>query len=220
MAVSAISVSVEKRSPGRVLPLGGVAFVVLVVFAFAGLSSDTPGIEDSASTINAFYDAHHWKEIVAALLVAASTPFLVVFGTSLASALWPTDRAHRPFWQVVVAGGSALAGASWILAAVIHFTLADAADQKGMSGSALQTLNALDADTWIAFNGGMGVLMLGAAGALLARKVHPVLGWIALLDGILLFIPYADFFGLIVSGLWIIVTSVLLFRRGATLADA
>jgi hypothetical protein len=92
--------------------------------------------------------------------------------------------------------------------------------QKGMSGSALQTLNALDADTWIAFNGGMGVLMLGAAGALLARKVHPVLGWIALLDGILLFIPYADFFGLIVSGLWILVTSVLLFRRGAAFADA
>jgi hypothetical protein len=220
MAVSAISVAAGERSAARLLPLGGVVFVALVVIAFAGLSGDSPGIADSAATINAYYDSHHGREMIAALVVAAATPFLVLFGTSLASALWPSDGGRRPFWQMVLAGGSALGGAMWLVSAVIHFTLADAADQKGMSGGALQALNALDTDTWIAFNGGMGVLMLGAAGALLARKVRPALGWIALFDGILLFIPYADFFGLIVSGLWIIVTSVLLFRRGAAFASA
>jgi hypothetical protein len=220
MAVSAIAVPARERSAGRLLPLGGVVFVLLVVIAFAGFNGDTPGVEDSAATINSFYDSHHVREILAALLVAAAAPFLVVFGTSLASALWSSEGGRRPFWQAVLVAGSALAGACWLLAAVIHFTLADAANHKGMGAGALQALNALDADTWIAFNGGMGVLMLGAGGSLLARKVHPVLGWVAIVVGILLFVPYADFFALIMSGLWIIVTSVLMFRKGAAFADA
>jgi hypothetical protein len=48
----------------------------------------------------------------------------------------------------------------------------------------------------------------------------PVLGWIALAAGIALFIPFADFAGLIVTGLRIIAMSVLLYRRGAGLAPA
>jgi hypothetical protein len=39
-----------------------------------------------------------------------------------------------------------------------------------------------------------------------------VLGWIALVAGIALFIPFADFIALIVSGLWIITVSVRQFR--------
>ena len=143
----------------------------------------------------------------------------MLFGVSLASVLWPTDAGRRPFWQIMLAGGSAIAGASWIIAAFIHLALADAADQRGMAGGALQALNVLDADSWMAFNSGMGVLLLGAGGALLARRVHPVLGWAALAIGVLLFIPYADFPGLILSGLWVIVTSVLLYRRGPAFAD-
>ncbi|MDX6541903.1 MAG: hypothetical protein QOI71_3513, partial [Gaiellales bacterium] len=48
--------------------------------------------------------------------------------------------------------------------------------------------------------------------ALLARQTSPVLGWIALAAGIALFIPFADFVALIVSGLWIIAVSVKQFR--------
>jgi hypothetical protein len=220
MAVSAIAVPARERSAGRVLPLGGIVFVALVGVAIAGLSGNTPAIGDSPAKINAFYDAHHASQIAASLLVAAAAPFVVVFGTSLASALWSSEGVRRPFWQIVLTSGSAIAGAGWLVAALIHLALADAADQKGMSAGALQALNALDTDTWIMFSGGMGVLMLGAGGALLARKVHPVLGWIALALGILLFVPYADFFALLVSGLWIIVTSVQMFRKGPAFAVA
>jgi hypothetical protein len=220
MAVSAISVETRTSSARRLLPLGGIAFVAFVVVAFAGLNGDTPGSEDSAATINAFYDSHHASEFVAALLLAAAAPFLVLFGISLASALWPADGNRRPFWQIALAGGSALAGATWILGAFIRCALADAATKRGMAGSALQALNVLDADAWVAFNSGMGVMMLAAAGALLARRVHPVLGWIALADGIMLFVPYADFSGLILSGLWIIATSVQLYRQGPAFAES
>jgi hypothetical protein len=220
MAFSAIAVPARERSAGRLLPLGGAVFVLLVVLAFAGFSGDTPGVEDSAAAVNSFYDAHHVQEIIASLLLAAAAPFLVVFGTSLGSAVWSSDGGRRPIWHAVLVAGSALAGAGWLVAAVVHFTLTDAANQKGMDGGALQALNALDANTWVIFNSGMGVLLLGAGGSLLARKVRPVLGWFALVIGILLFIPFADFFALIASGLWIIVTSVQLYRKGAAFADA
>jgi hypothetical protein len=67
--------------------------------------------------------------------------------------------------------------------------------------------------TWVAFNAAFGVIMLGAAGSLLADgRGYRWLGWVALLLGIALFIPYADFIALLLTLIWIIVTSVLLFR--------
>ena len=97
---------------------------------------------------------------------------------------------------------------------MFHIALTQTANASGVSTGALPSLAALDQHSWVAFNSGRGVMMLGAAGTLLASKAHPLLGWIALDTGIALFIPFADFVGLIVSGLWIITTSVQLSRRG------
>ncbi|HEX9350134.1 MAG TPA: hypothetical protein VF877_02555 [Gaiellaceae bacterium] len=57
------------------------------------------------------------------------------------------------------------------------------------------------------------MMMLGAAGWLLGPVGnYNVPGWVALVLGIGLFIPFVDFFALLLSLLWIIVTSVLLYR--------
>jgi hypothetical protein len=60
--------------------------------------------------------------------------------------------------------------------------------------------------------------MLGAAGSLLAHGVSLVRAWVALVAGITLFIPFADFTALLVSGLWTIATSIILFRRNRAVA--
>ena len=66
----------------------------------------------------------------------------------------------------------------------------------------------------VAFNAGFGVMMLGAAGCLLTRAgSYRWLGWIAVVLGIALFIPFADFIALILTLIWILVVSVLLFRH-------
>lgn len=62
-------------------------------------------------------------------------------------------------------------------------------------------------------------MMLGAAGSLLGTaRGYRWLGWAALVLGIALFIPFADFFALLLTLIWIIVTSVMAFRLklGAT----
>ena len=56
-------------------------------------------------------------------------------------------------------------------------------------------------------------MMLGAGGWLLGRVgTYNMLGWTALILGVALFVPFADFFALLLSLLWIIVTSVVLYR--------
>jgi hypothetical protein len=205
---------------GRLAPLSGLAGVLMVIVSFAVLGGDTPGSEDSGAVVNAFYDAHQGREMAASIVLAAAAPFLVIFAISLALALWPAEGMRSALWQLTLAAGGAVAGAAFVISGMLQFAVTDAADQSSVGGATLQALNVLTADSWVAFNAGLGVMMLGAAGTLLSRKAMPVLGWIALAAGIALFIPFADFVGLIVTGLWIIATSVLLYRRGAGLAPA
>jgi hypothetical protein len=195
----------------KLLPLSGIIAVLLIALAFV-IGGGSPDPDDSAAKVISFYRAHDAREIAAALVLATSVPFLVFFAVALATTLRPGDAGGRPVWELVLVGGSVLAGGAILLAAAVHFALADGADH--LSAAALQVLNVVDGDGWVAWNTGIGVMMLGAAGSLLS---HPVasrwLGWVALVLGVLLFIPFADFFALLASGLWILVMSVVLFRR-------
>jgi hypothetical protein len=74
----------------------------------------------------------------------------------------------------------------------------------------MQTLNAIDSQAWVGFTGGIGVMLLGAAGSMLpARSGVRWLGWIALVLGVLMFTP-VGFFAFLGSGLWIALASVAL----------
>lgn len=197
----------------RFLPLCGVAAVVLVVVAVAGLGGSTPGNDASAASVAAYYSAHQTSGLVAAFLLAASAPLFVLFGASVAT-LGTTAQSRQPIWERVLVAGSALAAAAFLVAALLTFALADVPDK--LAGSAVQTLNVLSNDVWIAFNSGLGVMMLGAAGSSLAQSRLPRwLGWVALGLGIALFIPFLDFFALLLSAVWILVAAITLARRAS-----
>jgi hypothetical protein len=202
----------------RVLPLSGVVFVILAVLAVVVLGGDTPSNDASGAEVLSFYDAHTVRQAIAAFVFAVSVPFLVFFGVSLATAAWPEGADRRPVWQYVLIGGSGLAGAVLLVSAWVHFALADGGDNT-LSPEALQALNVLDADSWVAFNSAFGVMLLGAAGCLIPRPGrHRWLAWAALVLGILLFIPFADFFALILTLVWMVVVSIMLFRGSGILA--
>lgn len=196
----------------RLLPLSGVAFVVLALVAIIGLGGDTPANDASPQEVVDFYTAHDVRNAIAAFLLVVSIPFLVIFGVTLANAFTTEDADSRPVWPYVLVSGTVLVAASLLAAAWIHFALSDAGDNN-LEPVALQTLNVLDADSWIAWNGAFGVMMLGAAGCFVTRaRAHTWLGWVALVLGVALFIPFADFFALILTLIWIIVVSIMLAR--------
>ena len=202
---------VRGGAPGGLVSLSGLAFVVVTVVAIVGISGDTPDESSSAAKVASFYAAHDSRQILSAFVLAAAVPLLVIFAVNLALSLWPSDAGRRPVWHVVLAGGSVLAGGAFALTAFLHFVVADSADH--ISASTLQGLNVLDASVWVAFNCGLGVMMLGAAGAMIPRtESSRFLAWAALVLGLALFIPFADFFALILTGVWIIVVSVMQYR--------
>ena len=212
-----MSVPGETRGVGRWLPLSGLAFVVIVVVTFAAVAGDTPESDASAAKVMSFYQDHQDSQFVSAFLIAAAAPFLVFFGINLSLALWPSGAGRRPVWPAVLAAGSAIAAMSFLVAAHGVFAVADGVDH--LSPETLQGLNVLDSDSWIVFNSGLGIMMLGAAGCLIPRGASArYLGWSALVLGVALFVPFADFVALLLTGIWIIVTSIMQFRDSPALA--
>jgi hypothetical protein len=198
----------------RLLPLSGVAFVVIGVAAILIGGVDSPSSDASTSEVLDFYDDNEVANFIAVFVLAAATPFLVFFGGVLASASAEVGGG-RAVWERVVLGGAAVQATILLMMATLHFALVDGANQDDVSAEATQALNVIDGNTWVAFNAGFGIFMLGAAGCLLGRaqRLLPAwMVWAALVLGIALFIPFADFFALLLTLVWIIVASILIFR--------
>jgi hypothetical protein len=197
----------------RLLPLAGLAFVVIALVAVLAVGGDSPTSEDSAQEVFDFYDKHTLSQAAAALLFAAAVPFLILFAVHLATSAWWTPAEAGSPWRWMVIVGAALVAAAILSASTVVFAAADGADNAA-TPEAVQALNLVSGDFWVGMNAAFGVMMLGAAGCLLGRAAAPKwLGWVALVLGVLLFIPFADFFALIATLLWIIVVSVMLFAR-------
>jgi hypothetical protein len=193
----------------RLAPLSGIAFVVLTFVAFVPVGGKTPGIKDSPEKIASFYSKHHSKESAAAYILAIGVGFLAVFVSSCR----PLIRDAHRLWSTLFFGGGIIAAVGFLVAGGIHVALADGANH-GVDPVALQALNALDADDYLAFGIGVAIMLLGAAGALIPRQgVLKWFGWAALVLGILSFTPLG-FIGFLGAGIWVLIVSWLLFQRG------
>lgn len=199
-------------SINRLLPLSGIVFVVLLLVSVIGIGGDTPDTNAPGAEVASFYDEQELRQGLGAFVLAASVPFLLFFASSLAAFRLPSELPSRRIWRRVLLGGSFILGSVLMGLALVHFAMADAADQA--SPEAMEALNALDGNAWVPANAALGVMMLGAAGWLLGRVgAYRWLGWAALIFGVALFIPFADFIALILSLVWILVLSVMLYRE-------
>jgi hypothetical protein len=193
------------------MPLSGAAFVALVVSTIVGIGGSTPGTGASADELASFYSDNAVRQGIAAFVLAAAVPFVVLFGVGLATALASGDGRGLSSWGYVLLAGTILVAGGVVVTAFAHFALANGADED-IAPVALQALNALDGNTWMTFNPAFGVMMLGAAGVMLSGVTLRWLGWVALVLGIALFVPFADFFALLATFLWIVVTGIALLR--------
>ena len=202
----------------RLFLLAGPAFVVLVVLIVA-VAGETPGTTASGQELASFYGEHGIQQGAGSFLLAAAAPLLLMFGIGLATRFGARAEGGLTSWGYVLLSGTTLVAGSVLVTAFVHFALASGADED-VSPAALEALNSLDGSTWTLFNPAFGVMMLGAAGAVLSGASFRWLGWIALALGVAAFIPIADFFALLGTLVWILVASIALARSTAEPAYA
>lgn len=185
----------------KLFPLGGIAFVALTLLSIVAIGGETPSSTAPAKEVASFYDENALRQFLSAFVLAASAPFIVLFGVGLAS-------RSDSVWTRIAQAGAVLVAVAVLVAAGIHIALVEAGDEQ-ISPTALQALNSLDGNMWILMTSGLGVLMLGAAGVMLSSASR-YLGWTALVLACALFVPFAGFFAMLASAVWIVVVSVLL----------
>ena len=195
----------------RLFALSGIVFVAVVLAAIIGFSGSTPGTDASAEKLSSFYSDNNVRQFATSFMLAAAAPFVVLFGIGLVDAWGRVASGAVSTWGFLLLTGTILTAGAVLMTAFVHLALSDAAD-VGDAPIALQALNSLDGNTWMVFNPAFGVMLLGAAGALFSIGAQRALRWSALVLGIALFIPFADFFALLGTLLWIVVTSVVLAR--------
>jgi hypothetical protein len=199
----------------RFAPLTGIAFVVLLIIGFGPVGGQTPGSDDSASKISAFYHDHQAKEVIAAVIVAIAVIFLAMFVVTLRDYLRGRGE-EGDFWPTVALVGGVVSVAGFCLAIAVHAALVDGGHNK-LPGDAMIALNAVDNWDFFTFAFPLAIMLFGAAGSVLkaGAPLPKWLGWAALVIGILFFAGPAGFFAFLLTGVWIIVAGIAMFRRSA-----
>jgi hypothetical protein len=206
----------------RFAPLTGAIFVVLLVIGFIPLGGNTPDTDASAAKIISFYNDHQTKEILAIVVVSLAALFLAFFAVAIRDYL--RDTGGGEFWPTVALVGAAVGVAGLFVAGGMHFALIDGANlshNRTLSPDAMVAINALDNDNFLAFSVPLGIMMFGAAGAVLqgGAGLPKWMAWVGIVLGITFFSP-VGFFGFGLTGIWIIVASILMYRRAGAVATA
>jgi hypothetical protein len=205
----------QQRWPA-LAPLTGVAFVILVVIAFA-VSGSTPDINDSPQKILTYYNDHDSKQMFASFLLALGTVFLLFFLGVLRTVLRAAEGAVGRLSAVAFGGGLVL-GVGILSFAGFNFVLADGADH--LTPDAAQALNALNVDFFFPVAAGLATLLVATGISAVRSRVLPAwLAWIAIVLGIAAITP-VGFFAFLAFGIWVLVVSVLLWRAASSVPVA
>jgi hypothetical protein len=199
----------ESRGLQRLAPLTGVVFVALIVLAII-IGGETPDNDDSRQAIVEFWsdndDAQIWSNIIGAW----ATVFFLWFAASLRSALRRGEEGPGRL-STLSFGGAVVAAVGLLSALSLNFAVADSVGD--VPASVTQTLTVLSNGFFFPIAAGYALFFL-AVGVLAVRiRILPVwLGWVTVVLGIVCLTP-VGFFALLLGLVWILIVSVLLYRR-------
>ena len=199
----------ERNGLERLAPLTGVLFVVLLVVALV-LGGEPPDADAPRGEVLDYWTDKETEAMVSSFLGAlAMVPYLWFVGT-LRSALRAAEGRTGRLSGIAFAGGIVFAAYA-LVGLTVQFVAADTAGD--VPAEVTQTLSALSVESWLGLAVGNAVLLL-ATGVLAVRTgVFPSwLGWITVLLGIASITP-AGFFAFLLTFVWILGISILLFLR-------
>lgn len=195
----------------RFIPLTGVAFAISLVVGVS-LAGDTPGLDAAATEVVDYSTDNETILRVSSLILAVAMFALLLFVGHLTSTM--RDQGLPSALTVALSGGGVIAAAGIGVDAVLRFILAESAGEIGPE--ALQAVFAIWSGYFLAIHVGFGIFILAASlGALSAKSFPAWLAGLGIVASLLLIVPVVaiTLLGLVLGALWIITTSVLLYRQ-------
>jgi hypothetical protein len=196
----------------RFVPLLGALFVVLVVVGYL-VAGETPDHHARGPEIREDYDSETQHQIAAFLVALGAVP-LLFFAGYLRAVLRRLHPSGRLSANVALAAAVVMA-TGLAVQSLIHAALAEAAQTSEFSDQALQALNSLDGWSFYPIAIGLSTFLLASGVAFLRgrRFFAPFVAWAAVVLGVLGLVPIVGFFAAILSLIWVVIISLMLFAR-------
>jgi hypothetical protein len=196
-------------SKAWLVPLTGVAFVVVLVIGFI-VAGEPPAADEPVQEIVSHYDENKDSVQIGAGLVAIAATFLIFFGGYLRKVLADAEGGGGILSAVVLVGASVIA-VGGAIDATISFAIAEAVDD--IDPTAVQALQALWDNDFFPIALGTTVFLLASGISIVRHGALPKwLGWVAIVLGVVGVTPIG-FVSFLAGGVWILIVSVLLSLR-------
>jgi hypothetical protein len=196
-------------------PTSAVIYVIALVASVA-LDGNAP---DSGTTsgakVVAFYTAHHNQMIASAVVVVIAAVFAIVCYGTFREFLSRTDHSRAMATTALV--GAAVYAGSLCLSAGAALALTDSTHH--LDPATAQTLSLLRSDVNGPFAAAGIALLLGGYGVAIFQsgRLPRWLAWVALAVAVVALIPSLTIVAVVVAAVWTIATSVMTYRRLATI---
>lgn len=193
----------------QLLPLSGVASVLLIIAAFA-VGGESPEANDSLQEVISYYSDHDSDVQIASALLALGAFFFLIFSASIASLLRRVQGEGGASATVSLAGGIVFAVGVTIFAG-LGFAAGDVVGD--VPPTVVQSLHVLGVDMFFTVAVGTAAFLLGTGVATLRTDALPAwLSWAAIVIGVVAITPIG-FFGFLALGVWTLIVSVLLYMQ-------
>ena len=196
---------------GRIAPLTGVGFVVLLIIGFAVAGDPPDADQKNAAKLVEHYVDNKDSIMLGSALVALAAASFVFFGGYIRQVLSETG-GDKGFLPAIAMAGTILVAAGGAFDATLTFTMAETAEDVG--DGAILALSALFENDFLPIAAGTFVFLL-ATGLSVVRGAGALpkwLGWLMVVLAITAITPigFVAFLGM---GVVVLITSVLLAVR-------
>ncbi len=202
---------------GRLAPLTGVLFGVIVVVAVFTNNSESPKSSASAAKVFAYYAVHRSEVETSGILFALAFLVLVLFAGALRSYLRRTAAAEG--LSALVLAGAILMATGALTGTGVEYGLAH--NLHNFSPETAKTLNFIGQELFLPVLAGGFIFGVCAGLAILRGAALPKwLGWVAIVIGVVVLIPPASFPALLAFLIWSIVVAILMYLRSGDAVGA
>jgi hypothetical protein len=208
----------QRSSKDWLVPLTGVAFILVVVASIIVLGDEPPSADDGGQEIIDFYVDKDTEVKVAGLLGALAAVLLVFFFARISKLVSAASQGPTMLPTVAIVGAGIFA-TGIAIDSTLQFALAEAGDD--LDPTAAQAIQGIWDSDFIPFVVGLSLMMLATGIGVVRTGVLPKwLGWVAVVAGIFVFAGPIGFISLPVTAIWILISSVMLTMRARSGATA